>query len=352
MGIVAVMLAMLVLTRSYAHYAPPSPSREPSTISALLTPGHAALISPLTPVALRRSQRTIKDRKKSKTHNPNTSSRSNKVNHANANVARHVSTSKSSGSSSEVLQQEREEVNVSPEVKEQLLVVRSLQKELERDQKKREEEWIGDWSENWEDEHANPAPPADMLEIVTPENRRHNPPLMLPRHTVHSKGLHHRAVNVLVFNSIGALLLQKRSPQKDMSPMLYDISCAEHVNSGETYKDAVIRGLYEELGIDLSKKELQEKVKLTKLSRRPYLSEYTKVIEGEVVKKDVEWQETWAIKWDYDTRLWGDGEVERLQWSLLTTIGRDVAVAPESYTQRLAEIRGTFLSGRVATTGF
>ena len=62
-----------------------------------------------------------------------------------------------------------------------------------------------------------------------------------PRSVVHARGLRHRAVHVLVFNSAGELFLQKRSMTKDNDPGLWDSSCSGHVDAGETYDEAAVR---------------------------------------------------------------------------------------------------------------
>ena len=70
-----------------------------------------------------------------------------------------------------------------------------------------------------------------------------------PREKIHNSGLWHRGVHVLVFNSKGQLILQTRSAAKDKFPNYYDCSVSEHVEEGETYEAAAIRGLKEELKI-------------------------------------------------------------------------------------------------------
>ena len=53
------------------------------------------------------------------------------------------------------------------------------------------------------------------------------------RNEVHQKGLYHRAVHVLVFNSQGQLFLQKRSASKDTFPGKWDSSASGHLCAGE-----------------------------------------------------------------------------------------------------------------------
>ncbi|MDH5356132.1 MAG: NUDIX domain-containing protein [Gammaproteobacteria bacterium] len=70
------------------------------------------------------------------------------------------------------------------------------------------------------------------------------------RGEIHAKGLMHRAVHILVFNSADDLFIQKRSMNKDENPGQWDSSSAGHVDSGETYLQCAIRELKEELGVD------------------------------------------------------------------------------------------------------
>jgi isopentenyl-diphosphate delta-isomerase type 1 len=69
------------------------------------------------------------------------------------------------------------------------------------------------------------------------------------RSVVHSRGLLHRAVHVLVYNAAGQLFLQKRSMTKDNDPGLWDSSCSGHVDSGESYAVAAERELMEEIDL-------------------------------------------------------------------------------------------------------
>src|SRR5215470_1762635 len=72
------------------------------------------------------------------------------------------------------------------------------------------------------------------------------------RAEVHKRGLMHRAVHVLVFNSRGQVFLQQRSLKKDRQPGLWDSSASGHLDSGEDYDACAVRELREEIGLALS----------------------------------------------------------------------------------------------------
>ncbi len=57
-----------------------------------------------------------------------------------------------------------------------------------------------------------------------------------------------RSCRVLVFSESGKLLIQRRGPEV-IRPCLFDFSVAGHVDEYETYEQAALRELQEELGI-------------------------------------------------------------------------------------------------------
>jgi isopentenyldiphosphate isomerase len=73
-----------------------------------------------------------------------------------------------------------------------------------------------------------------------------------PRKEVHARGLWHRAIHVLVFNSRGEIFLQKRSLKKDIAAGKWDSSSSGHLDTGEDYDACAARELREELGLKLA----------------------------------------------------------------------------------------------------
>jgi len=71
-----------------------------------------------------------------------------------------------------------------------------------------------------------------------------------PRSTVHQLGLWHRGAHVFLFTMNKKLLVQKRSADRAAAPSLLDCSVSEHVKAGESYLEAAIRGMKEEMGVD------------------------------------------------------------------------------------------------------
>lgn len=52
----------------------------------------------------------------------------------------------------------------------------------------------------------------------------------------HARGLLHRAVYCWVMDTEGRILLQQRSLKKRIGPGLWDLSVAEHLQPGESYR--------------------------------------------------------------------------------------------------------------------
>jgi isopentenyl-diphosphate delta-isomerase len=62
-------------------------------------------------------------------------------------------------------------------------------------------------------------------------------------------GMLHRAFSLLIFNDQGELLLQQRSPSKQLWPLFWSNSCCSHPRRAESIESAARRRLREELGL-------------------------------------------------------------------------------------------------------
>jgi isopentenyl-diphosphate Delta-isomerase len=72
----------------------------------------------------------------------------------------------------------------------------------------------------------------------------------------HRRGLLHRAFSVVLENERGELLLQRRAAHKYHSPGLWSNACCGHPRPGEAVDVAARRRVGEELGVDVSLREL------------------------------------------------------------------------------------------------
>ncbi len=116
----------------------------------------------------------------------------------------------------------------------------------------------------------------EILEIVNKSNRIIG---QRTRGEIYKNGFLHRAVSVFIVNSKGQIFLQQRSKLKMKYPLAWDVSAAEHVKVGESYEDAALRGIQEELGIDTKLK----KVRGVHLQHNGHASKKDKIIDDEFV---------------------------------------------------------------------
>jgi isopentenyl-diphosphate delta-isomerase len=67
----------------------------------------------------------------------------------------------------------------------------------------------------------------------------------------HRKGVLHRAFSIMVFNSKGEVLLQKRAQDKYHSGGLWTNACCSHPKPGDDIGETISRKLMSEMGIEL-----------------------------------------------------------------------------------------------------
>lgn len=136
----------------------------------------------------------------------------------------------------------------------------------------------------------------EFLEIVDREGRILS---IAPRNIIHGNpSMLHRVVHVLVFNSKGELLLQKRAMNKDVAPGKWDTSVGGHVMPGEDIIAAAKREAIEELGINLENLNFL----YTYIHSNPYESElvytYWTIYDGpfDFNKKEIDELAFWRLE--------------------------------------------------------
>ena len=132
----------------------------------------------------------------------------------------------------------------------------------------------------------------------------------------HRKGKLHRAFSVLLFNSKGEMLLQKRAKRKYHSGGLWSNACCSHPYPDESMMQATARKLQQELGIALQLEFAFKFIYQTKLDQNliehEYDHVYTGIFDGEP---------------DVNTE-----EVEDWKFANLVSLRQDVSQNPALYT--------------------
>ncbi len=138
----------------------------------------------------------------------------------------------------------------------------------------------------------------------------------MPKLEVHQKGLLHRAFSILVFNSKGQLLIQKRASKKYHSANLWTNTCCSHPKKGETVDKAVQRRLKEEMGIECDLKFAYKFVYKTQFENNLIEHEFDYVYLGE---------------FDGNPILNLD-EASEYKWIYLSDLRNDMQQNPEKFT--------------------
>lgn len=102
--------------------------------------------------------------------------------------------------------------------------------------------------------------PMELFDILNEDGTKSG--IVKERGVVHREGSLHPTVHTWIArekeNGKYDVLLQKRSAIKDSYPGCYDISSAGHVTAGDTYPEAAVREMGEELGLSVQVQELEE----------------------------------------------------------------------------------------------
>jgi isopentenyl-diphosphate delta-isomerase len=132
----------------------------------------------------------------------------------------------------------------------------------------------------------------------------------------HRRGDLHRAFSVLIWDSAGRLLLQRRQIGKYHSGGLWTNSCCGHPRPGERSGDAALRRLGEEMGFACA---------LTPIGTFLYRAELDDgLVEHELVH---------LFRGTYDGPIAPNpDECDGFNWLAPDAIHREIAAAPETFT--------------------
>jgi isopentenyl-diphosphate delta-isomerase len=133
----------------------------------------------------------------------------------------------------------------------------------------------------------------------------------------HEKGLLHRAFSVLIFNSNGELLIQKRASTKYHSGGLWTNTCCSHPTPQESIEQAAKRRLKEEMGIEAEPAFTYKFIYKTDLDKN--------LIEYEV-------DHVLTAQFDGEPKV-NENEVEDWKYVSLKELQRDAQDNPHLYTE-------------------
>ena len=146
---------------------------------------------------------------------------------------------------------------------------------------------------------------------------------LMPKIEAHEKGLLHRAISILLYNSSGEMLIQQRAKTKYHWPLIWSNAVCSHPREKEDFQEAAQRRLKEELNINCSLEEIYRFIYKAK-------DEQTGLIEHEY---DV------VFKGVYDDEIpFNPDEIESIRWIDLDQLSQEIESQPEKFSFWFKEI--------------
>lgn len=140
----------------------------------------------------------------------------------------------------------------------------------------------------------------------------------------HEKGLLHRAFSILIFNTKGELMLQKRAVSKYHSGGLWTNTCCGHPRDGEETLSAAHRRLKEEMGFDCDLAEIAAFIYEADLDKGLKEHEFLHVFVGEYNGGPV----------------LNPDEADDWRWTAFDDVKADIGKNPDTYTYWFRVILG------------
>jgi isopentenyl-diphosphate delta-isomerase len=132
----------------------------------------------------------------------------------------------------------------------------------------------------------------------------------------HEKGVLHRAISVLLFNTKGEILLQRRALHKYHTPGLWTNTCCSHPYPEEEPKTAATRRLLEEMGL---KEELDFVLKFI----------YKADFDNGLIEHELDHV---FIGFSNQTPHLNTDEAMAFNWMTIQQLKKDIRNHPENYT--------------------
>lgn len=135
----------------------------------------------------------------------------------------------------------------------------------------------------------------------------------------HRQGLLHRAFSVVLKNSKGEILLQKRAVEKYHSGGLWTNTCCSHPLPGESVPEAASRRLMQEMGISIAPENLEH---------RGFFVYKTSFPNG---LTEHELDHLLVGNWESDPEL-NFSEASDFKWIGIDNLNKEINSNPEAYT--------------------
>lgn len=133
----------------------------------------------------------------------------------------------------------------------------------------------------------------------------------------HQKGILHRAISVIIFNSKGEMLIQQRGLKKYHWAGIWSNTCCSHPRKDESFKAAAERRLYEELGF---------KTPLTEAFHFIY-----KAYDKQSGLTEHEYDTVFTGTFD-DSFQFNEDEIAAVEWIQPSALLSDIEQHPEKYS--------------------
>ncbi|CAN5238692.1 isopentenyl-diphosphate Delta-isomerase [soil metagenome] len=154
------------------------------------------------------------------------------------------------------------------------------------------------------------------MEQVVLVNRQDEEIGLMEKFEAHRMGLLHRAFSILIFNSNGEMLLQKRAKSKYHSGGLWTNACCSHPLPGESMTAATRRKLMQEMGIDQSAEFV-------------FTFQYRAELDNGLVENELD--HVFAGLYDGVPKV-NPNEVEEWKYVSIDSLMNDISTSPEKYT--------------------
>jgi len=133
----------------------------------------------------------------------------------------------------------------------------------------------------------------------------------------HEKGILHKAISVIIFNSKGEMLIQQRAFSKYHWAGIWSNTCCSHPRDGESFPDAAKRRLKEELGIS------------TALKPEFHFTYKAKDEKSGLTEHEFDW--VFTGKFD-DSFEFNKDEINAIKWITKEELQKDMAAHPDQYS--------------------